>query len=304
MNSISQNIKGLVSKLALLESMYDYIRLVNPVNKKVINVVDSKTYELKEAASFPCFSFWTHDDVCSNCISIRAYREKETFIKIEYTEEKIFMVTAIPLDFEGQSVVIELLRDVTRSLVFDNGEPARNVEIKKLLDEANVAIVTDELTRVYNKRYILEKLPVEMVMARVNEKPLSVVMADIDFFKKVNDVYGHLAGDYILKEFAGILKNNIRNEKDWVARFGGEEFLVCLPDADKKAAFTVAERMRKAVEEAVFTYKDLELKITSSFGVYTMEPVDNIKDYAELIEHVDENLYKAKKNGRNCVVGC
>lgn len=283
--------------------MYDYIRLVDPVNKKVVNLVENQTYELKEPdESFPCFSFWSHNSICKNCISIRAYVENDSFIKIEYTEDKVFMVNAFPLEVEGQRLVVELLRDVTKKLFFDDIESGKNLEIRKLLDEANVAVVTDELTRVYNKRYIIERLPVEMVMARLEEKPLSLIMADIDFFKKVNDTYGHLAGDYILQKFAKILKSNVRNEKDWVTRFGGEEFLLCLPDADRRTAMAVAERLRKAVEESAFVYKDEEIMITSSFGVYTMETGDSIGDYTELIEYADSNLYKAKEGGRDRVV--
>jgi two-component system, cell cycle response regulator len=153
---------------------------------------------------------------------MRAYYENDTIIKIEYTDHNIFMVTAIPIELRENRVVVELLQDVTKSMVLDDTKLSDRIELKKLLDKANAAVAADELTGVYNKRYIMEKLPVEIIKAYLENEPLSVVLADIDFFKKINDTYGHLAGDYIIKEFAKILQNNIRQEKDWVARFGGK----------------------------------------------------------------------------------
>jgi two-component system, cell cycle response regulator len=292
------DIRSEIDKVTVFDKMYEEMRVVDPVNKKVINYGTTGAADNSEY----CFHLWPKQEICKNCISMRAYYENDTIIKIEYTDDKIFMVTAIPLELRENRVVVELLQNVTKSMILDDTKLSDRIELKKLLDKANAAVAADELTEAYNKRYIMEKLPSEIVKAFLENEPLSVVIADLDFFKRINDTYGHLAGDYILKEFAKILQNNIRQEKDWVGRFGGEEFLVCLPNTDKKMALVIAERMRKSLEEEVFRYNDLEIKLTSSFGVCKIQK-DEIYNYDLLIECADKNLYKAKHAGRNCVIG-
>jgi diguanylate cyclase (GGDEF)-like protein len=122
-------------------------------------------------------------------------------------------------------------------------------------------------------------------------------MADLDFFKKVNDNLGHVVGDDILKLFASIISNNIRKD-DWVARYGGDEFLICLHDADKDVAYEISERIRKNTQNNDETFKKYNLKLAASFGIYTIE--EGEKDYLEAIKKADEKLYKAKKK-RNWV---
>lgn len=234
--------------------------------------------------------------------SMRAYNENDTFIKIETSPDKIIMVTAIPVKIEDRMVVVELLKNVTKSMIIGDRELTESLEIKRLLDQANVAAVTDELTQIYNKRYIIERLPVDMLKSHLENQPISLLMADIDHFKKVNDTYGHVAGDYILKEVAGILEKNTRQDMDWIARFGGEEFMVCLTNTNKETAWAIADEMRKAIENTVFSYNGEKIKLTSSFGLYTVTSEEMI-DYETLIHCSDKNLYEAKKTGRNKVVG-
>ena len=249
-----------------------------------------------------CFGIWGKVEICKNCISMRAYNENETFIKIESSPEKIIMVTAIPVKVEERTVVVELLKNVTKSMILGDIKLTEGFEIKRLLDQANVAAVTDELTQIYNKRYIIERLPVDIVKSHLENQPLSLLMADIDHFKRVNDTYGHLAGDYILKEFARILGKKTRQDMDWIARFGGEEFIVCLPNTDKEFARTIAERMRKSIEETIFSYNEEKIKLTSSFGLCTLTSEERV-DYEALIQCADKKLYEAKKTGRNKVSG-
>lgn len=295
---IDDEIKEHVNKLTSFEKMYQQIRVVDPINNKVLDYTENHFSETTET----CFSAWQRNEVCKNCISMRAYNENDTFVKIEFNQEKIFLITAIPLELSNRKVVFELLKDITHSMIIDGENLKDKIEVKRILYKANLAAVTDELTQIYNRRYIIEKLPVEMVQHHLKNAPLSIIMADIDFFKRINDNFGHIAGDYILKEFALILKYCIRQEKDWVARFGGEEFLICLPDATKQFALEIAERMRKEIEEGIFIYNDVEIRLTSSFGVFTIKD-KKTKDYDEFIKGADKNLYQAKHNGRNQVVG-
>jgi diguanylate cyclase (GGDEF)-like protein len=164
----------------------------------------------------------------------------------------------------------------------------------------NNMALKDSLTGIYNRRYINEKLPINLVNAALAAYSLTIIMADIDFFKNVNDNYGHLAGDYTLKYFAEILSNSLKRESDWVARYGGEEFIVCLPGVGVAYAAEIAENMRKTVENSEVDFKNLKFRITASFGISTLTPTIN-SSIEELIEEADKKLYKAKQNGRNRV---
>lgn len=130
-------------------------------------------------------------------------------------------------------------------------------------------------------------------------KPVSVLMLDIDHFKQVNDIYGHQAGDVVLEIFGKLIADQVRST-DFVARFGGEEFIAVLPGAPLAPAIRLAERMRAIVQETVITYGPHQLKITASIGAATTFPGDKV-DFKTLIDRADKNLYRAKRSGRNRV---
>jgi len=203
------------------------------------------------------------------------------------------------MDFNtsDNTYALELMKDITTSnLVLSiNGKSV--TEINEIINKMNVEIITDSLTNTYNKRYIEERLLVDIINASNENQPISVIMADLDHFKKVNDTYGHLAGDHVLKEFVKIAKHNIRKGIDWIARYGGEEFLIVLLNADESIANKIAEKVRRAIEKAKIQYNEEYISITASFGTYTL----NSKKitYEQLIEHADKNLYRAKNSGRN-----
>ena len=122
-------------------------------------------------------------------------------------------------------------------------------------------------------------------------------MCDIDFFKKFNDTYGHNAGDAVLRHVANIFHSNIRVD-DGVFRWGGEEFIFLLPNTDLDTAATLAEKLRKTIEESVCRFEDLELRVTMSFGVHTISQELDVEDN---VKAADEKLYQTKENGRNQV---
>ena len=160
--------------------------------------------------------------------------------------------------------------------------------------------VKDGLTRIYNKRYFSELLEKEFDYNRRNKAGLSIVMFDIDHFKHVNDTYGHPAGDFVLKNLAQLVEHEARGY-DVFARWGGEEFVFLMRGAPLDAAVALAERVRKVVEEHVFDYDDLNLRVTTSLGVCYWSGDDSIQSSLQLVEQVDKLLYEAKHAGRNCV---
>jgi len=180
------------------------------------------------------------------------------------------------------------------------------VKLKELQDELekknklleNLAI-TDGLTGVYNYRFFYQKLKEEFERAKRYETPLACIMMDLDFFKNINDKYGHMVGDTVLIELATKITENIR-KNDVFARYGGEEFVLLLPHTSENGAYNEAERIRKAVENFHFSHvEEGEVKISLGISNY---PADYINTPDDLLKCADTALYKAKKSGRNRTV--
>jgi two-component system cell cycle response regulator len=157
----------------------------------------------------------------------------------------------------------------------------------------------DRMTRLYIHHYFQERLAEEIARSVRKGHPLTLLMCDIDHFKKFNDTYGHQQGDIVLKHTAKIIKQSVR-AVDIPARYGGEEFAVILPETDGKSAVSVGERLRKMVENFQFPSKDKPLSVTISIGITEFNPEIDVEN-KHIIERADKALYISKKDGRNRV---
>jgi diguanylate cyclase (GGDEF)-like protein len=158
--------------------------------------------------------------------------------------------------------------------------------------------ITDGLTQVNNRRHFDETLEREFLRARRHTRPLSLLVLDIDYFKRVNDQFGHLAGDHVLRELAGLVQGRVRRDET-VARYGGEEFVVLLPETPIEGAVSLAENLRARIEAHSFVFQGVTIPVTVSVGC--AEASDADKTAQELFRRADEHLYKAKGGGRNRV---
>jgi two-component system, cell cycle response regulator len=159
--------------------------------------------------------------------------------------------------------------------------------------------IMDGLTQIHNKRYLTEFLEREVARSARHSRPLSFVMIDIDRFKSVNDTYGHLVGDYVIRELADRIRPRVRRE-DLFARYGGEEFCMVLVETPLEGAKQVAERVRVAVAEKPFAQANLSLPVTISIGISCLD--GSGMSCEQLMQDADEKLYQAKRKGRNQVV--
>jgi diguanylate cyclase (GGDEF)-like protein len=181
---------------------------------------------------------------------------------------------------------------IFKFLIGGNIESAYHEEIYRMT-------IIDGLTQAYNKRYFIENLEKEIPRCTRHHRPLSLVMFDIDHFKKINDDHGHLTGDYVLKELARRVRTRVRKEEVF-ARYGGEEFALTLPETSREQAMKVAEDLRKLVAVESFDFEGDRIPATISLGVGTI--VNEIAGEG-FIKMADDNLYKAKRTGRNKVIG-
>jgi diguanylate cyclase (GGDEF)-like protein len=158
--------------------------------------------------------------------------------------------------------------------------------------------IVDGLTQIHNKRYLQEALDREVLRARRHSRDLSVVIFDIDFFKRINDQYGHLAGDYVLRELARVIQARIRRDEVF-ARYGGEEFVIVLPETPLIGASSLAENLRSRVQTHSFVFQSERIPVTISIGCAIL--TDDDKSAQDLLQRADEKLYEAKRGGRNRV---
>jgi len=221
----------------------------------------------------------------------------------------------------GRSLVIKDLGSTNGTYVNDepvvNAQPLRDGDLVKVghtifkfLTGSNIEhsyheeiyrlTTVDGLTQIFNKRYFLENLERECSRSQRYARDLTLILFDLDHFKQINDTYGHLAGDHVLKQVAQVIRAKIRRD-DLLARYGGEEFAILLPEIDREQGLAFAEKVRSIVESYPFVFEDTKIAVTVSLGLATIrgelvEPLDFVK-------RADENLYRAKRTGRNRVCG-
>ena len=281
-------------RLKPFKNLYDFIRIVDPINNKVINS-DNEKLGLK-FKDFSCYKFWGKNKKCENCISYNAYLENNTFVKLEVFDSKIFLVIASPFISNDKTYIVELLKDISKTSFFNTGES--NQTIESLMKSIETSLYKDELTGIYNKRVIYEKLE---KLISLNISPISLIMLDIDLFKSINDNYGHIIGDKVLKFFASVIDSCIKNKNHYLGRFGGEEFIIVLANSNMKDGTILAEKIRKTVEKSTYDKDNLNIKLSCSLGGYTIKHTNNIST-EDFINLADRNLYIAKRNGRNTTI--
>ena len=204
------------------------------------------------------------------------------------------------LRMAGMTASMGLLLGAGSHLFFNNFRLRKaRLELISSFEKVRNDLFFDDLTGLYNRRAGMERLREEFARACRNGKEFSVAMVDVDHFKKVNDTYGHLAGDHVLKEIGKILRTELR-QCDVIVRYGGEEFMVIMPETDQKQAIQALERLCSKLSSMEISYGDLKIKITISIGVASAFPV--MKDPMGVIHRADEALYRAKRSGRNRVI--
>ncbi|MGB4660212.1 MAG: GGDEF domain-containing protein [Mobilitalea sp.] len=251
-----------------------------------------------------CFSTWEKCSVCENCISMRSMRENKAIMKLEYSNKRLYMVTAVPVNNElNSNLIVELIRDVTEEHLLDAMDLLNEDIVIEKINKLNQELICDPLTKLYNRRFLEERLQYEMAKSFSNNSPMGFVMVDIDHFKNINDNYGHPVGDRILIEFSLLLKNMIRESNDWIVRYGGEEFLIFISGVSREILIRKVESIREKIEKNIFCEKDFQIKITSSFGIYSGIADENLDlERAKVyINYSDKALYHSKNTGRNKV---
>ncbi|HEM55534.1 MAG TPA: GGDEF domain-containing protein [Thermodesulfobium narugense] len=229
------------------------------------------------------------------------------------TLDRAWSCMCVPLFYQDSKApyVTHIFTLISKDIEFFTGRMREKIEAVfncaslsirriRMINQCKENTIRDYLTGLYNRRFLDERLKFEFMKTCICSHQLSVLMIDIDYFKNINDTYGHKVGDLTLLHVANLLKASIRTS-DIVARYGGEEFAVVLPDTTKNDAFEIAERIRSTIEQSALDIEGKQLKITASFGLATYDD-DKVESTERLLKLADERLYKAKKSGKNKVV--
>lgn len=234
---------------------------------------------------------------------------RKLIIKI-ITATVLFSIQFFLYDYSTNYLPVNILNDQTEKILYFSNAVSNFLGTGylayffiKVIDESENELkyqaTHDKLTGVFNRGAILEILRYEINRANRTKQPLSLIMADIDFFKKMNDHFGHIAGDRVLQHTTKQLESQLRNY-DYIGRYGGEEFIILLPNCDINGSTKIAERLRYCIENSLLIYEEMHLQLTMSFGIATVTPGTQL-DSELLIHYADKALYMAKNNGRNRV---
>lgn len=276
-------------KLDFFHKMFDAVRLIDPLHKKVIECQDSDMMITKEV----CYHYWGDKKICDNCISMRSYQEDKSLVKMEKSQNAVFLVTAIPITTNESPAVLELLKNVTDTMFVGSGEYNKSEMLSRYVEEISNAIIKDPLTLLFNRRFVEERLPADIVESTLANRSLSLCFLDLDNFKAINDTYGHGAGDKAIKTVSEIIISNIDCDKSWAARYGGDEFLVCLNGTREEDAQLIMKKIQRDVGNLpIYSEKD-SIKLSLTYGIKTME--DTPLTAAELIREADKVMYLAKQ---------
>lgn len=282
------------NSINILDNVFAIQRIVDPKHKSIIELNN----DVNICENHNCFDFWKNGSSCSNCISMRALNENSSFSKLESLGGKLYMVIAAPININNDRYVVELIKEVTHDTMFSMYHDKTVEELKSEINRLNMIAVTDELTNIFNRRYLDEHLPYSLKNLSNKDFTLSIIMLDIDKFKSINDTYGHLCGDYAIKEIAHLISEYIKDFKGWTCRYGGDEFIAVIENVSEDKTYEIVNTLKTLIQTNKFMYDNKPINITCSFGV-TFLNHDKI-GLNDALNLVDSKLYKAKKT-RNAV---
>lgn len=266
------------------------------------NITDEREYDIL-SKNINCDTLQTilesNNPVCDNNADLNKYiftegRNVKSFICVPIiTKNRKFGLILIEQDFSNA-----FDEDKVRLLTVIGQQVGMAMENAELYQKMHELAIRDSLTGAYNRLYFHQKLEEALAKAKIENRELSVVMFDIDYFKRINDTYGHLFGDIVLKSLSDIVKGLI-GSPDVFARIGGEEFIILLPDKSLIKAIEMVENLREKISTTAIEDGTINTLITMSFGISNF-PVDS-SSINDLLRNADNALYKAKNSGRNCI---
>lgn len=288
MRNADQAIRNLIQD----DRLFDYYRLV-----------DAQTYETfdyRDGGWLPshqkCYAIWERGQACRNCTSRMAAREKRLMVKMEYVNSTVFFIMSQPVYLDGRSMTLELIKDITGSLVVNDAFHQENIPVENIITQLNEIATRDPYTGLYNKRFGEQEIERLVGEFADTGRRFCTAIFDIDQFKAVNDTYGHLEGDRVIDYLVGLFQKSVRDHQACACRFGGDEFLLIFEDAAESDIRDRLGKVCRIFEEHVF-YKDSQpYQVGLSAGI--LEYATCYGDWRAYLDQVDRAMYRVKQEKR------
>ncbi len=293
-------LEAITEEMELLKNSFDVVRLVQSTDCVECTLTRAANGRI-DISEQPCRSLFPNGTNSEPRISARTMAEKKCVLTFERSEGQIFAVYSKYVEIEGNKLTLELAKNVTES--FDGSEGGLN-DMMRELDRQSIQLVTDDLTRVHNRRYINEHYMNVGSLDGLVRKGVDFCLAiiDIDHFKDINDEYGHQTGDETLVSIANFWKKVfMAYTNTFVARYGGDEFLVISMDMRYEKFVDSIKSYYAACQKRHLTSDGREIKYTMSIGCAALKETKNSL-FSELFSTADKRMYHAKQSGRNCIV--
>ena len=277
-------------------SLFDIVRVVDAQIGRLIEVADGKATQQMVG----CIEMFGTFDRCKNCTSLRAYHSNEQVVKLEFINAAVWLIISAPVEIDGKRYVIELIKDITKSMTVDDNDDYRRDEVATIIDKFNKAATTDALTGLMNKRFIDEKLPSLLKNSQYMGRPVSVAFIDIDGFGRITETHGRQASDHVLKEISTIMMSFVRKNGDLAARYGNDEFLFCFPGVPLKTCLEICERIRKRIEGSPVKFGNEKINVTVSIGIADSLEFET-PEQKQMFELAEKRVLAVKQAGKNAV---
>lgn len=266
---------------------FEYYRLVDPYTHDVFRLGPDLAVQKEPAL---CYTVWGRTTPCANCTSLHACTKNTSFFKIEYKEDKIFMVNAKPVQIGQHQYSLELLVDVTTSLFVADGVHDELTNITGLIGKVNHIAIHDSFSGLYNRDYMVEKI--SYLACNSPKRPISVMVLDLDRFKQINDLYGHLIGDSVIKKVSQTLQALEQCKGVYVGRMGGDEFCIIFEGYQASEAKSLTAPLILAIKSEIYHKNAMDFCVDISIGLAQYEDGE---DVMEFIDRTDRKMYEHKK---------
>lgn len=288
-------------RFSIFPEMYEILRLVNIKDHKAYTISENSS-GTEELISSTCYDFWERGRECNNCIVQYVTNTGKPTMKIEIKGNITFIIQAYPIRWKKKTYILEMIRKMSDQELLFSKEEGHAKGLSTYLQEMDDKLYIDALTQVHNRRYIDDYLPKTIEKSRQENKYIALMITDIDGFKRINDSYGHLVGDCLLEKLAHKYKEAFNGENDWVARYGGDEFMLLYYDVTIESINDRMNAMKKEIVNEIFQCGENEIQITCSYGICINMNCE--WGFYDLIEIADKSLYEAKKLGKDKIIMC
>lgn len=262
---------------------------------RIVDIETYLVYDWKGNKIIPtnkrCFEVWQRDEACKNCISHSCIRENRQIVKLEALDGQVYLIVAVPITLDGHLFSLELISDVTDSLVINDSFHKKNLDVHGIITQMNDMALRDPYTGLYNKRFAEQEVAKTMLSWN-GEHSIFIGVLDIDHFKRVNDTYGHITGDDVLCVLAHILDNYAARGNGWASRMGGDEFMILWNDVTPQNAYAMAEDLKKSLATHIFEKDGVKFTVSISIGLSQYRP--ELVDWRAFLEEADKNMYHEK----------